>query len=113
MIPGKSDRAELDAARSEDAVGGGLELPLRKRQRQNPWKRRDEPRPAKEPEIAANRQIRRARLRLVGFIARAHPFAKRGFRLGRGSPASPLSAPQFFALPAERLNYPTQTGGKT
>ena len=34
--PGKRDRAELDAAGRENPVGGGLELPLRKRQARAP-----------------------------------------------------------------------------
>ncbi len=70
VIPGERDRAELDSAGGEDAIGGGRELPLRKRQGENPRQRRDTPaRRRRTTRSAPARQRRRARLRLVGFIA--------------------------------------------
>ena len=68
------------------------------------------PAPARRTRSAPICQRRRARLRLVCFIANAHPFAKPGHSLCRGSPVSPARCLEVLRSPCRsiRPSYPNR-----
>ena len=82
-------------ARGEDAIGGGGELPLGKGQGEQPRQSRDDQRAAKNSTSTPVRNKRRVRLRLVGFIAFARPFATRP----RATPRAP-----YFRVSTQRTS---------